>query len=125
MQNNYLKLLGGMVLILFLSFWGCTFNNEEEYFGKTECDTVDIIYSDLTFIFIDVCANCHTSPNPPHGILMDNYNNVKASFNTKLVLPAIKHTGDFHMPKSMDKLPDCDISKIEAWYNSGMPEKLP
>ena len=45
------------------------------------------------------------------------------SINTGLVLPAIKHAnGVPPMPNGMPKLNDCDIAKIEAWINAGMPE---
>jgi hypothetical protein len=53
---------------------------------------------------------------------MNSYENVKASINTGKVLPAIKHTGPYKMPYGQPMLSDCDIDKIEAWINAGMPE---
>jgi hypothetical protein len=123
MQNKRLILVGILVILLIIAFPRCTFNNEEEYFGVTECDTVGITYSDLTYIFTDVCASCHFPDNRYNpSIVMDSYNKVKSSFETDLVLPAIKHTGPVKMPPEGYEISDCDIRKIEAWIRDGMPE---
>lgn len=105
---------------LFFGFQSCTFQNEEDYFAT--CDTTAVVYSDLTYIFIDVCATCHNSISTPRpGIVMDSYENVKKSFETGKVLPALKHEGVYKMPKNRSKLTDCELQKIEAWYNNNMP----
>ena len=123
MQKKYLMFHLCWVILFAIATNGCTFNNEEEYFGITECDTIDITYTDLTYIFTNVCATCHNVSYPaPNGILMVTYNDVVTSVNSGLVLPAIKQTGSIKMPQGQDKLSDCDISKIEAWINAGMPE---
>ncbi|HAN00019.1 MAG TPA: hypothetical protein DCQ26_15570 [Marinilabiliales bacterium] len=117
----YFSIITGSALLVSLVD-GCTFQNEEDYFGETYCDTIDVSYEDLTYIFTDICAECHNSTETKReGINMDSYTNVKASINTELVLPAIKHETS-KMPKGRDKLSTCDISKIEAWVNAGMPE---
>ncbi|MCK9207345.1 MAG: hypothetical protein M0P66_09565 [Salinivirgaceae bacterium] len=118
----YFSIITGSALLVSLVD-GCTFQNEEDYFGETYCDTIDVSYEDLTYIFTDICATCHNSIITPRpDIVMDSYENVKASINTGLVLPAINHSGDYKMPQGRDKLSTCDISKIEAWVNAGMPE---
>lgn len=102
--------------------FSCTFDNEEDFLKNQICDTTDLVYNDLTHIF-DICATCHNSTSTYRvGIEMDKYESVKASINTGLVLPAIKHTGPYRMPDGLSKLSDCNISKIEAWINNGMPE---
>jgi len=112
-----------VVSFLTLHFSSCTFDNEEDLLEDYVCDTIDIVYSDLTYIFEDICYDCHkTGDTYRNGIEMDDYDEVKASINTGLVLPAIKHEGSFNMPFERPKLPDCDIKKIEAWINAGMPE---
>ncbi|MFA6402390.1 MAG: hypothetical protein WCX31_12325 [Salinivirgaceae bacterium] len=125
MQRIYLFFIGGLVILMFLLLWGCTFNSEEEYFEKTECDTTGLVYEDLTYIFTDVCARCHYQGNPYRSdIVMDSYEAIKTSINTGLVIPAIHHEGDLTpMPYKEPKLSDCNRDKIEAWVEAGMPKR--
>lgn len=112
-----------MILLLIVGVSSCTFDNEEDLLEDFECDTTDIVYSDLTYIFSDICATCHSETFTYRAsIKMDSYENVKSSINTGLVLPAIKHTGPYKMPNGLPKLSDCDIQKIETWIDNGMPE---
>ena len=107
--------------LLFLQS-SCTFDNEEDFLKEYGCDTTNLVYNDLTYIF-DICATCHNNVDTYRdGIEMDRYQSVKSSIETGLVLPAIKHTGKYNMPDGLPKLSDCNISKIEAWINAGMPE---
>lgn len=124
-----MKLIKYLVfIVLFVSFGliystSCTFNNEEDLLKDFICDTNNVVYNDLTYIFTDICSVCHNEENTYRtGIEMDSYVSVKASINSGLVLPAINHTGSFKMPFQQAKLPDCDIDKIEAWVNADMPE---
>lgn len=115
-------------IIIFLivagSWFGCTFENEREYFGlAATCDTTDITYDSLTYVFQGTCLGCHSEKSSFRpGIAFDDYASTKASINTGKVLPAIKHTGDYKMPYNLPQLPECDIKKIETWINNGMPE---
>lgn len=102
-------------------FGNCTSDNEEDLVGF--CDTTNLKYSDLTYIFTNVCKACHSYElTYREGILFEDYQTTKASVNTGLVLPAIKHEGPYKMPFELPKLDDCDIDKIETWINNGMPE---
>ena len=124
MKHFLAVLLKIMILVSMLAYFSnCTFDNEEDLLEGFTCDTIDIVYSDLTYIFTDICLDCHESGDTYRpGIEMDDYEEVKASINTGLVFPAIKHEGQYNMPYEQPKLPDCDIKKIEAWINAGMPE---
>lgn len=117
------------ISILFVVYWiinstSCTFLNEEELFKDIECDTINVSYSDLTYIFTGICTNCHNEVfSYRDGIMMDSYIRVKSSINTGLVLPAINHAeGVPRMPNGMPKLSTCELDKIKAWINAGMVE---
>ena len=118
------------ILISVVGFKSCTFENEEDYFGVPECDTltvnrdtIEVYYNDLTYIFSDVCASCHNSITTyREGIVMDSYENVVSSMNTGKVMPAIQHTGRYKMPDGLPKLKNCEIQRIDVWYKSGMPQ---
>ncbi len=111
------------IVALVLLVNACTFNNEEAYFSEYKCDTTQVLYSDLTYIFSDICASCHhSSYTESEGIVFDSYEMVKASIGTGKVVPAIKHEGSFKMPEGRNKLSDCEIEQIEVWIEAGMPE---
>ena len=126
------QLSGDIIFFLaniFILYWfgnltSCTFLNEEDLLDGIQCDTIDVSYNELTYIFTGICTSCHSEVfTYRDGIKMDSYDNVRASINTGLVMPAIIHAdGVPPMPKGMKKLTDCEISKIEAWINKGMPE---
>ena len=118
-----------IVIVIFILYWicnstSCTLQNEEDYLKDIICDTTDISYNDLTYIFTGTCTACHSELfTYRDGIKMDSYNNVKSSINTGLVWPSINHAnGVPPMPGGMSKLSDCELDKIEAWINAGMPE---
>ena len=115
-----LNLVVGIILVL----PSCTYNNEEEYTEDVTCDTIHVTFNDISYIFTGVCASCHYPNNPfVPGIVLNNYDNVKAAVRTNRVLGAIKHLDGYKpMPFDMPKRSDCEISKIQAWIDQGMPE---
>jgi len=122
-SNKFISIPILFIALTFSINYSCTFDNEEDLLKDYECDTIDVIYSDLTNIFSDICADCHSSNNTYHpDIKMDSYSNVKSSINTGLVLPAINHEdGVPPMPNGLPKLSDCDLKKIQTWIDLGMP----
>lgn len=94
--------------------------------GTSNCDTISF----LTFTgniksIIDLnCAGCHPTGHFS-GHVLNSYSGVKESLNSGKFLPAIKHTvaqTQKRMPQGGGKLSDCDIAKIEKWFNNGMPQ---
>jgi hypothetical protein len=123
-SNSFISILILFIALTFAINYSCTFDNEEDLLKDYNCDTTYIIYSDLTYIFTDICADCHNSAlTLSPGINMDSYNNVKSSINTGLVVPAINHeNGVPPMPNGLPKLSNCDLEKIQTWIDLGMPE---
>ncbi len=119
MKTRYLLLMAFISLIYI--YFSCTNNNEEDLYGD-DCDTQNLTYNKIKFIFENNCYTCHTVPQGNLGIKLDTYSDVKAAVRTNRLLPAIKHTGTIKMPLGQTKLSDCNIAKIEAWINAGMPE---
>lgn len=96
-------------------------NSEEDLYGL-ECDTLDLTYTKIKYIFEDNCYTCHTESYYNHDIKTDSYTNLKAAVNSGKLWPAITWTGTYQMPKGQAKLNDCQIAKISAWINAGMPQ---
>jgi hypothetical protein len=125
---NHLSFKGlywiGLIITVSLLFSSCAYHNEEEYFSDYSCDTSAIVYHDLTYIFSDICANCHNSTfTYREEIRMDTYSLVVESISTGLVWQAINHQdGVTPMPYQREKLSDCDLLKINSWISNDMPE---
>ncbi len=105
---------------------GCYYDNEEELypFEGLNCVTTGVAYAaDVTAILSANCYECHNTANATNlgsGIVLEGYTAVKTYIDNGRLLCAIKHElGCSQMPKGRAQLADCDISKIEAWANSG------
>jgi hypothetical protein len=120
MKGFYLMPIFILTTLLNIS---CTFESEEDLIKDVECDTTNIIYSDLTHVFSDICTTCHNSSSTfKEGIIMDSYENVVSSINSGPVWKAINHEeGVTPMPYQQEQLPECDLKKIRAWIDNGMP----
>ncbi len=69
------------------------------------------------------CSSCHGSSyqNKGAGVKLDTYSDLKNYASD--ALGNIKHENGYAaMPKSANKLSDCDISMFENWINQGMKE---
>ncbi len=109
-----------LLLAIYSSLYSCKNNSEEELYGN--CDTLNMTYSKIKYIFENNCYACHTESYYNHDIKTDSYTNLKAAVNTNKLWPAINRTGIYLMPKGQPKLDDCLIAKIGAWIHAGMPE---
>ncbi len=118
---KYLYLIITIAIIYTFSSSGCVNNSEEDLYGL-ECDTLDLTYNKIKYIFEDNCFVCHNTPQGPNSIKFNSYSEVKNIINTGKLLPAINWTGSIKMPNGQPKLDDCYIDKIEAWIHAGMPE---
>ena len=110
-----------LLLIAFSSLFSCVNNSEEDLYGL-ECDTLNMTYSKVKYIFEYNCFVCHKDPQGPNMIKFNSYSEVKEIVNTNKLLRAIKQTGVIKMPYGQPKLDSCLIAKIGAWIHTGMPE---
>jgi len=87
------------------------------------CDTSNITYTNsIKTIFDTNCTGCHNTANPSGGWALDTYNSAKNCAQSGRLLGAVKWLSGYSpMPQGGNKLPNCDILKIEKWINSGMP----
>jgi uncharacterized membrane protein len=91
--------------------------------SATSCDTTKFKYTNISQILRSKCAGCHNKSNSSGGILLDTYNDVVTAANKAgAFLGSIKQEAGYSaMPKFSSKLLDCEISNIEKWVRSGMP----
>lgn len=109
---------------------GCYYDSEEELYPEPAsgggCDTTNLTYAtDIEPILNTSCSlpACHDAATKSSGYDLSNYSGAVAATGTGRLTGAIMHSPGFSpMPKGMQKLKDCDISKIIAWINAGTPQ---
>lgn len=106
---------------------GCYYDKEELLYPVSNvCDTTSVSYSLMVEPIVKSnCYTCHSNAvaqTAGAGISLEGHANFSGfvTNNTTKFLNAVKHEpGASPMPKGGNKLPNCDISKIEAWINQG------
>ena len=88
-----------------------------------DCDTNIFTYSGAVSLTLkQYCTGCHNINSASGGIVLDNFDGVKAvALNGKL-LGSIKHLSGFSaMPQGGNKIDDCKIKQIEKWIGLNTP----
>jgi mono/diheme cytochrome c family protein len=92
------------------------------------CDSVNVSFSGTVFPIIqNSCYGCHSGSNPGGGIMLTNYNQIKAQGaippgSPGSLLGSITWAnGNAQMPKNGNKLSTCKIAQIRKWIEDGMP----
>ncbi|MFC2137106.1 hypothetical protein ACFLTE_02920 [Bacteroidota bacterium] len=136
MKNYLTSIISIIIIILLVNFISCTKDNEDDLLDDQSdttdvndtanvavCNTLNMTYDSIAYIFA-VCIDCHNSESTfREGVVMDSYENVKNSILTQPVWQAINHEDGFkNMPSYNPKLEQCELDKIGAWINYGIPE---
>ena len=115
----------GIILIILtgISYFSCESKNEEDLFGKEECDTINVTFSaDFLPILESICYDCHSQASLIAPYLLEGYDNLKIMVDNGRLQGALNHRQGYSpMPKFRDKLPDCDLTKINIWIDDGAP----
>lgn len=119
-----------LIIIIAVSVSGCYYDNEEELYKytQTKCDTSAYKYhADIDPILATYCYSCHGQNTPTSGIALEGYTTITIYLHTDnnlaKFLGSINHTSTKPMPQNMNKLSDCNITKIEKWITAGAQEK--
>ena len=113
------------LLMITLFETGCYYDKEELLNpGTAICDTAIVTFSgSVKPILTANCTSCHSRPNPPLGVLLDEYSGVKEQAINGRLLGAVTHSPGFiPMPQNTTKLSDCNIAKIKKWVIAGAPD---
>ena len=104
---------------------GCYYDNIEEVYGTTTCNTTNVTYSNTIAGILNrnACLSCHTGSAPSGGFRLETYGDVKAKITDGKLWGSINHLPGFTaMPQGLPKMSQCDINKLKAWIDSGTPE---
>ena len=126
-QTTNMKSIIVAGITLFLLAWAmssCYYDNEEYlYPNPVSCDTTNITYTGTVVpILENNCYSCHNNVTQQGGVIVDNYADLKVTIDNGSFRGAINHLeGWSPMPKGGNKLPECDLTKINFWLDRGAP----
>ena len=115
-----LLLLVGMALAMS----ACYYDNEEYLYPVVDiptCDTSSVTYANTVVPVLQrECYACHGASAPGGGINLTTYAGLKRVVDDGSFYGSISHNPNWSkMPQGGNKLPDCELSQIEAWINQG------
>jgi hypothetical protein len=115
-RNFILYILG---IVCFAS--SCNYQNEEELFPSTTCDTEAMsLASDITPILTNYgCLSCHSTVSNQGSVALENYDDLKKWVDNGILLKSMQHDGALAMPQNQAKMNACDIEKVAAWITDG------
>ncbi|HTX88660.1 MAG TPA: hypothetical protein VMC08_06705 [Bacteroidales bacterium] len=114
----------GMLASVLAFSSGCYYDNEEDLYPQTTCDTTHVTYSgSVVPILQSNCYVCHSTALANGGVILDTYVGVQVVVQNGKLWGAINHFNGFYpMPKDSPKLPDCNITVIKKWIDAGSPD---
>ncbi|MFY0673088.1 MAG: cytochrome c [Bacteroidia bacterium] len=118
-----MRIVTSFVFILALAF-SCTYSNEEELFGDSNCPTNNLTYAKDIRPIVEGngCVGCHNSGSESGGVNLDGYDNLK-NYPDRLY-GAINHDANYAaMPPSGIKIDSCQIAQVKAWIDQGMTKE--
>lgn len=114
-----------LILGFILSFFSaCVYENEEDLYRGSGCNTDNIRYSDnVNRILTDYgCVGCHNDMFSSGGVNLEEHAGVKLQVDNGRLMGSVRHEQGFApMPQNQTKLRDCDIDKLQAWIDAGAP----
>lgn len=97
---------------------------EKLYPANGNCDVATVTFSATVVPMLQSngCLGCHSGGAPSGNISLDGYNNVKVVAQNGKLFGAISHSPGFSpMPQGGNKMSTCNINKIKAWIDAGIP----
>ncbi|NJN78931.1 MAG: DUF3365 domain-containing protein [Saprospiraceae bacterium] len=115
-----------IAVVLFATFIlsSCYYDNKQDLyqFYNSQCDTTAISYSlDVEPIINAQCLSCHNANSASGNVNLDSYDNVKASGQLGSLHGTITATNGYNIMPESGSMVSCNIDKITAWINAGMP----
>lgn len=125
-------LISGMVFLL----TNCVYHTETELYPESPeeeeeipadtCGLPEVVsYSqDVEVLLVKhQCVACHETADPAGGITLEGYSNVVPYIEDGSLLGSIEYDPQWsRMPKSYDRVPDCEVAMIAKWIDQGYVE---
>ncbi|MDP3644644.1 MAG: cytochrome c [Bacteroidota bacterium] len=115
-----------LLILIVVFITGCYYDNEEKLYSEvsTNCDLSNVTFVlTVTPILQASCLSCHSNSKAGSsggGVKLQNYADVQVQAKNGKLMGVVKHASGFQeMPQGGGKLPDCEISKLQKWIDSG------
>ncbi len=109
------------VLLIAVGYTGCYYD-KSLLDQNAICDTAIVTYSgSVKPVLTAYCLGCHSGPNAPLRVRLDNYTDVRSQVLNGKLLGSITHSPGFIPMPPGNKLSDCNIAKIRKWIVTGSP----
>lgn len=124
-MKKQITLLGlcaaAFLLLVFVP--ACYYDNEEDLYGTSNCNTSDVRYSaQITQIMEANCYSCHKEGGSGYaGISIDQHETLKDYATSGTLLDRITTTDATKLMPPGIQLPDCERQMIQAWIQAGAP----
>jgi hypothetical protein len=112
-------LLAGLFLIMGQA---CYYDNEKELYGTAvPCDTLAVSYStEIQGIITNNCQGCHNNQSASGNLNLESI--ASRTANIAKILDRIgRSAGDPLVMPTSGPMSTCNINKIRAWSNQGLP----
>jgi hypothetical protein len=113
-------------MALCLAMTSCYYDNVEELYPNTDCDTTDVSYTlEIRPLLDQSCSysGCHGGPTPAALLDLNDYSEVKKiADNGQFESRINRDVSDPQLMPPAGKLGSCQIETIEAWINQGALE---
>lgn len=110
-------------IVTVLSISGCYYDKEGILYPEMEnciTPTNATFQVDVLPLLNTRCNSCHGGAAASAGVRLDSFAEVSRYVKNGSLMGSINQTPGYSaMPKGTDKLPPCDIDKIQRWVNSG------
>lgn len=115
--------IGAVTLLFLFSLNSCYYDNEQDLYGNTFCDTISTTYAaTIEPIIITNCISCHSSSTPNGNINLESYTDVKSAYiSGKLLCSIQKNATCQPMPPTGLGLSTCEINKFKSWASKNYP----
>lgn len=124
-QKHFMQIVAMFFAATMLT--SCYYDNEEYLYPELPggvCDTTGVTYTQtIAPIMASSCNSCHSQASPSGNVITSTYDGLKVAVNSGQFRKAINHeAGASAMPQGGNKLPACELLKIDAWINQGAPQ---
>jgi cytochrome c5 len=110
-------------LLIFLAFEGCYYDNEEELYPGTVCDTAAPSYlTTIKPIISGNCTGCHGGASPTAGLSLTSHSDLTAAITNRNLMDHLTQQNGFSLMPPSGRLSNCRIDQINAWIVNGMPD---
>jgi hypothetical protein len=115
-----LKKIINVTLLLFITFYGCEKNVEEDHEDDTvDCSVVKAYYTENVAPILSLnCIGCHSGSTASAGLHLDSYTSVYSAIKSGDVSARVnRNSGDNgFMPQGGQKLSDANLDILQTFF---------